>query len=98
MIAVIAGRHCLAYEGTGCTVCVERCPVPGALVLEQGLPRVVPAVCTGCNVCHEVCPAPGQAIRLVPRPPGLLAPNMNDNAPRSPFPTLPTPPAPPTHG
>ncbi len=95
MIAVIAGRHCLAYQGTDCTICVDRCPVPGALVLEQGLPRVVPDLCTGCNVCHGVCPAPGQAVRLVPRPPGLPPPPAAKLPPaRSPFPVLPprTPP------
>ena len=71
MLAVVAGRDCLAYQGTPCRVCVDRCPVAGALVLEQGLPWVVPDCCTGCRVCHEVCPAPVNAIRIVPRPPGL---------------------------
>lgn len=93
MIAVIAGRHCLAYQGTGCTVCVERCPVNGALKLEQGLPRVVADVCTGCRVCHEVCPAPQNAVRLVPRPPGMakLTNSANSSPPGapSPFPHLP---------
>ena len=73
-IAVIAGRECLAYQGTTCTTCVDRCPVPGALVLVQGLPRVEPSICTGCRLCHEVCPAPGLAIRIMPRPPGLPPP------------------------
>ena len=98
-IAVIAGRECLAYQGTSCTTCVERCPVPGALVLHQGLPRVEPSLCTGCRICHEVCPAPGLAIRLVPRPPGLPPP-ATTAAPstHSPFPVL-QPPAPPApHG
>lgn len=71
-IAVIAGRHCLAYQGIPCTLCVDRCPVPGALRLEDGLPRVEPALCTGCDLCRQVCPSPEEAIRLVVRPPGLL--------------------------
>ncbi|MBK8477215.1 MAG: hypothetical protein IPL39_13240 [Opitutaceae bacterium] len=97
-IAVIAGRECLAYQGTGCTICVERCPVAGALVLEQGLPRVVASICTGCRLCHEVCPAPGQAIRIVPRPPGLPPPVPGSTAPaRSPFPVF-NPPTPFAHG
>lgn len=91
-IAVIAGRHCLAYQGTGCSVCHERCPVSGAIKLEQGLPRVVPEVCTGCRICHEVCPAPENAIRIVPRPPGMAKPAATDKAAGAPshFPHLPT--------
>ncbi|MBK9992314.1 MAG: hypothetical protein IPP19_16740 [Verrucomicrobia bacterium] len=90
-IAVIAGRHCLAYQGTGCAVCHERCPVSGALILEQGLPRVVAEICTGCRICHEVCPAPENAIRIVPRPPGLAKPVASDMKAtvKSPFPHLP---------
>lgn len=90
-IAVIAGRHCLAYQGTGCSVCHDRCPVSGAIKLEQGLPRVVAEVCTGCQICHEVCPAPENAIRLVPRPPGLAKPvvSSNDTDATSAFPFLP---------
>lgn len=91
-IAVIAGRHCLAYQGTGCSVCVERCPVSGALKLEQGLPRVVAEICTGCRVCHDVCPAPENAVRIVPRPPGLrkLSADTSSAADApSPFPHLP---------
>jgi len=90
-VAVIAGRHCLAYQGTGCSVCHERCPVSGAIVLERGLPRVVAEMCTGCRICHEVCPAPENAIRLVSRPPGLVRSTVgNANASASsPFPHLP---------
>lgn len=68
-VAVIAGRTCLPYQGTPCTVCSEQCPVPGAIVIEDGYPMVVPDVCTGCRVCHEVCPAPGNAILMIPRRP-----------------------------
>lgn len=65
-VAVIQGRHCLAYRHTFCSVCVERCPVAGALVSEKGLPRVIPDLCTGCAVCRQVCPAPTNAILLIP--------------------------------
>lgn len=74
LLAIIAGRDCLAYQGTFCTACHERCPVAGAIAVERGLPRVVPETCTGCGVCHEACPAPENAIRVVPRPPGLRRP------------------------
>jgi len=65
-VAVIQGRYCLAYHSI-CSVCVERCPVPGAISVERGIPMVVPAVCPGCGVCHEVCPARRHAILQVPR-------------------------------
>lgn len=66
-VAVIAGRFCLAYQGSFCSVCHERCPEAGAIVTERGLPRVIPDLCTGCRVCHDVCPAPTNAILRVPR-------------------------------
>ena len=65
-VAVIQGRFCLAYSSF-CTVCSERCPVPGAMKVEKGIPMIVADVCTGCGVCHEVCPAPINAVLLVPR-------------------------------
>ena len=67
--AVIAGRHCLAYQHSFCSVCRERCPVAGAVVIERGIPRIDAALCNGCRICHDVCPAPINAIRLIPRPP-----------------------------
>jgi Na+-translocating ferredoxin:NAD+ oxidoreductase RNF subunit RnfB len=65
-VAVIQGKYCLAYEDIPCTTCHDRCPVEGAIVVEDGLPMVEPAVCTGCRVCKEVCPAPSEAILMVP--------------------------------
>ncbi len=64
-VAVIAGRYCLAYQGSFCSTCRERCPVSGAIVMERGLPRVNPDLCNGCRICHELCPAPSNAIRMV---------------------------------
>ena len=65
-VAVIQGRFCLAYTSV-CTVCSERCPEPGAIVVERGLPMVVANACTGCGVCHEVCPAPRNAVLVISR-------------------------------
>jgi Na+-translocating ferredoxin:NAD+ oxidoreductase RNF subunit RnfB len=67
-VAVIQGRFCLAYTSF-CSVCVERCPVPGALPSQAGIPMVVPELCTGCGICHQVCPAPRNAVLLLPRRP-----------------------------
>lgn len=67
-VAVIQGRHCLAYRSLACSVCAERCPEPGAIVRERGIPRVVADACTGCGVCRDVCPAPTNAVLvLAPR-------------------------------
>lgn len=65
-VAVIQGRFCLAYTSF-CTVCAERCPVPGAMKVEKGIPMVVPDACIGCGVCRDVCPAPTNAVLVLPR-------------------------------
>jgi Na+-translocating ferredoxin:NAD+ oxidoreductase RNF subunit RnfB len=65
-MAIIQGRHCIA-ESHGCAVCIERCPVEGAMVMDHGLPMVVAETCTGCGICYEVCPAPTNAVMWVER-------------------------------
>ena len=64
--ARIVEHSCLAVRGVGCSACVDQCPVPGAMVWEQGRPRVETELCTGCGVCLYVCPAPAKAILLLP--------------------------------
>ncbi len=66
-VAVIQGRHCLAYRELMCSTCFERCPEKGAIVVERGIPQVVTDRCTGCGDCQDVCPAPTNAI-LMTRP------------------------------
>lgn len=65
-VAVVQGRHCLAYRNLVCTTCVEACPEPGAIRIEGNLPVVDPGRCTGCGDCRELCPAPTNAILLLP--------------------------------
>jgi Pyruvate/2-oxoacid:ferredoxin oxidoreductase delta subunit len=74
-LALILDRFCLAYQGSFCSICSERCPADGAITVEQGKPRVNPDFCTGCKICHDVCPAPKKAIFLVSRKPrqGMVA-------------------------
>ena len=64
--AKIAPSACIAYRGQLCTSCVDRCPIPGAMELVHGRPRILADACTGCGVCHEVCPAPRNAVLLSP--------------------------------
>lgn len=65
-VAIIQGRHCLALTSF-CATCVERCPVPGAMRVCNGMPMVVPDACTGCGICSQVCPAPTNAVLMLPR-------------------------------
>lgn len=65
-VAIIQGRLCLALTSF-CAACVERCPVPGAMRTERGMPMVVADLCTGCGVCRDVCPAPVNAVLFLPR-------------------------------
>jgi len=57
---------CLATT-TSCSVCVERCPVPGSIELVDHRPYVVADHCDGCGICVQVCPAPILAFELVER-------------------------------
>lgn len=67
--AVIQGRLCLAYQGGMCFTCSERCPEPGAITTDQGIPTVHADLCSGCGICHDLCPAPRNAILMVDLPP-----------------------------
>ncbi|MFE8596886.1 4Fe-4S binding protein [Archangium violaceum] len=57
---------CLAWQGSFCGTCSERCPVEGAIVIESGRPSVVEARCNGCGLCVRACPAPLNALELLP--------------------------------
>ncbi len=50
---------CVAWAWEGCRVCVDVCPVEGALTLdERGRPQVNETLCNGCGLCELECPAP----------------------------------------
>lgn len=71
-VAWIQTMACLAHTGSFCSVCSERCPVPGTITIVAGKPSILPDPCTGCGVCASVCPAPTNAIVVMPladRPP-----------------------------
>jgi len=65
-VPVVLESACLATRSF-CSVCVERCPRPGAIVVELGRPRVVPEACDGCGRCVAACPAPVLAFALEAR-------------------------------
>ncbi len=50
-----------------CERCVDWCPVPGALALDQrALPVVDGALCTGCGLCAAHCKAYPRALTIDP--------------------------------
>ena len=57
---------CLAWQRSFCSLCEERCPVPGAVVSSEGKPQIQESDCLGCGICLSVCPAPRKAILLTP--------------------------------
>lgn len=56
---------CLPYQGPECGVCVEMCPVPGAIRLQQERPVIDETACTGCASCREACIVEGKAIAVM---------------------------------
>ena len=66
LVPHVLADACLATTSF-CSVCVERCPVPGAIEIVNQRPRVVAAQCDGCGVCVRVCPSPILAFELVAR-------------------------------
>ncbi len=63
--AVVQNHDCIA-DHSFCSVCMERCPVENAIVMEGLKPKIMQDLCTGCGVCHLVCPAPNNAIMMLP--------------------------------
>jgi len=64
--ARVSPLDCLNRLSSSCSVCVERCPVPGAIAFVGGVPDVNDRLCTGCGLCQHVCPAPQNAILMLP--------------------------------
>lgn len=57
-VAVVVRDACVAWDWSGCTVCHDRCPVEGAITLdERNRPVVHPEYCDGCGLCEQVCPS-----------------------------------------
>ncbi len=58
-VAKVVSDACVAWDWGGCTVCADRCPVEGAITLDdRGRPHVDEVLCDGCGLCEMVCPAP----------------------------------------
>lgn len=53
----IDAQRCITarHRKSGCTICMQVCP-QDAIVLADGRPQVINALCTGCGACACVCP------------------------------------------
>lgn len=57
-VAKVISDACVAWHWGGCTICVDVCPIEGAITLdERGRPQVDEQLCDGCGLCEMECPA-----------------------------------------
>lgn len=57
-VAVIVSDACVAWDWSGCTVCLDECPVEGAITLDEyNRPVIHPNFCDGCGTCENKCPS-----------------------------------------
>lgn len=71
-VARVMKAACLNFLGDPCSVCIDECPVPGAIDMHNDTPRVHAETCTGCGLCANKCPATPRALAIIPtktRPP-----------------------------
>ncbi len=61
------GCHKKEMKDPFCDYCVDRCPVPGAIHMDDVKgPIVNHKKCVGCGVCEYACPARPSAIKIIP--------------------------------
>jgi ferredoxin-type protein NapG len=64
-LAGVNHRVCLRSRGEDCTICVDKCPIDGAIrVCDGGAIEVIESVCTGCGVCQQHCPTRPKAVTV----------------------------------
>jgi ferredoxin len=66
MAVKVRPQLCLAWQGSFCSTCSERCPVEGAISVDLGRPRIDESRCNGCGLCVQACPAPLNALEFLP--------------------------------
>jgi electron transfer flavoprotein alpha subunit len=50
------GVKIIVDECIGCEACLDSCPFPGAIVMDDGVAKLTDK-CTGCGACAEDCPS-----------------------------------------
>lgn len=56
MDIVSGGEKQCMYGCLGAGDCVEACPFDALVMNHNGIPEVVPELCTGCTICVSACP------------------------------------------
>ena len=56
-IAVVDSSECLAYQKSGCRVCVDSCIYEAITLNDTGKPIVDADLCNGCGRCEYYCPS-----------------------------------------
>ena len=65
--AFVDVETCRLSKGQACDVCVDECPVPQAIAIDDNRIVVDPAICVGCGACEQHCPSEPVSIRITPR-------------------------------
>ncbi len=82
--ATIHRSACRSHFGEECTLCIDVCPIEGAIAHDwRKIPAVDQDICTGCGICVNTCPVEPSAISIVPltnRPPKPVHPDHDQNA------------------
>jgi ferredoxin-type protein NapG len=68
--AVIIKEDCVAWNWTGCTVCMDKCPLKAIELDAAKRPIVDTQKCDGCGICEQLCPS--QSLRSNVRGRGIL--------------------------
>ncbi len=65
-VAVWDASLCKVMAGEDCAVCLEACPVGGAITIEEHYVEIDSEKCTGCGLCEHACPLHPKAITVEP--------------------------------
>lgn len=66
-VARLNTETCWAYNGQSCDICYHKCPLPDeAILLVDGKPAIVDAMCTGCGMCAFACVSTPPSIIIEP--------------------------------
>ena len=90
--ALIHRSACRSKIGDECSMCLDVCPVEGAITHDwRKIPAVNTDLCTGCGMCVSSCPVSPIAISIIPtnerppnppnppNPPKLVQPSQDQN-------------------
>lgn len=56
-LAIVQQDTCIAWQSSGCMLCVTACPYQAIALDAQKRPVVDANKCNGCGICEKVCPA-----------------------------------------